>query len=111
MEMTPADIEVRRDVARIVGEEPAAFMDAPDPIGGPSDVPFDVRVSLYRGMSNNLPKAKATLAKPVKSARQSWSEAVLRFKAQGMNNSQAVLKANKANPGLRERMLREVNGE
>jgi|GEM_PF-4036258 len=38
-----------------------------------------------------------------------WNKAVEREKASGKDNQSAVIAANRNNPGLREKMLEEVN--
>ncbi len=43
-------------------------------------------------------------------ASQRWAAAVEAEKAKGSNAQNAVIAANRKNPGLREAMLAEVNG-
>ena len=48
-------------------------------------------------------------AKTVKTAVAEWTAEVLAAKTLGKTQAKAVLHADKINPGLRERMLAEVN--
>ncbi len=42
-------------------------------------------------------------------AQSQWNDLVAAEKSKGISNQQAVMNVNRRNPGLRERMLDEVN--
>lgn len=59
--------------------------------------------------SGAKPVARVAGAPKARPAKELWSEAVGKFTAKGLDKPTAVRRANKENPGLRERMLAEIN--
>lgn len=60
--------------------------------------------------SGAKPVARVSGGPKARPAKAQWSEAVDKYTAKGLDKATAVRRANKENPGLRERMLAEVNG-
>lgn len=61
--------------------------------------------------SGNKPVARVSGGAPAKPAKAMWADAVDSFVAKGLNRPEACKRANKANPGLRQRMLDEQNSQ
>lgn len=59
--------------------------------------------------SGAKPVAHVAGGRQTKSAKSMWQDAVSKATAEGLARPQAVAKANRDNPGLRQRMLDEIN--
>ena len=66
-----------------------------------------VEVARSQGTAGVDPVEEAVSTEPVQSAREEWNEKL--SAVSGMSRAKAVAKVNRENPGLRERMLAEVN--
>lgn len=65
-------------------------------------------VAKVKAKSGAKPVARVSGQPQGKPAKVQWDEAIRSYTAQGLRRDEAARRANKANPGLRERMLAEV---
>ncbi len=73
----------------------------------------DIDYRVKRAKSEALAHLRQEPKSPVSefTARERWTLAVAEAKASGLPNAKAVTKVNRENPGLRQRMLEEINGK
>lgn len=86
------------------GEDPGA-MEEEEPEAMEEE---EEMVAKAKAKSGVKPVARVSGGKPAKTARAQWSELIDSFTAKGLDRATAVRRANKENPGLRQRMLDEA---